>query len=262
VLLLLPSRTAQHPNQSVTHHLVSLARSAWQQLSQLLLLGPAAPAAQQQLQQRQQEQRRQAKKLKGAAGADDKTAHASEATTQQQQQQDEMVALARAWRAVCGPNLGGFDAWVLLRAEALPFAARADPLANAQLLQQLKAQRKRCDQMLLTAMQAEAADDEAADDDDDDLAQQSEVQERKKRKLAAAAANGSSSSSSGARGALVQLLHAGVGAVEAPKASRAVLRSIPEQVRLHAALCVCIVHLSVAALCTDTNHMTADREQN
>jgi hypothetical protein len=127
---------------------------------------------------------------------------------------------------VCGPNLGGFDAWVLLRQEALPFAARADSLANAQLQQQLKAQRRRCEGLLLSALEAEAADG----DDDDGFAQQ----KGKKRKNAASANGSGSSSSSGARGALVQLLHAGVGQVEAPKSSRAVLRSIPDQVGMWA----------------------------
>jgi hypothetical protein len=221
-------RTAHQPNQSVTHHLVSLARSAWQQLSQLLLQGPDAPLAQQQLQQLQQEQRRQSKKLKQSPDAANGDANGAPAPQQQQQQQDEMTALARAWRSVCGPNLGGFDAWVLLRQEALPFSARADPLATAQLQQQLKAQRRRCEGLLLSAMEAEAA----GDDDDDDFAQQ----KGKKRKNAAAANGSGSSSSSGARGALVQLLHAGVGQVEAPKLSRAVLRSIPDQVRMHMGL--------------------------
>jgi hypothetical protein len=228
------------------HHLVSLARSAWQHLSQLLLLGPAAPLAQQQLQQLQQEQRRQFKKLKQTQlssppvdGADAAYGNANGATTQQQQQ-DEMTALARAWRSVCGPNLRGFDAWVLLRQEALPCAARADPLANAQLQQQLKAQRWCCEGLLTSAMEAEAAD---GDDDDDDVKQQQQQQKGKKRKLAAAA-NGSSSSSI-ARGALVQLLHAGAGQVEAPKASRAVLRSIPDQVGRHVGRRVC-VHSAIA----------------
>jgi hypothetical protein len=210
-------RTAHHPSQSVTHHLVCLARSAHQQLSQLLLLGPDAPLAQQQLQQEQR--RRAAKKLKHTSADDDDEAAADPQQQQQQQQREEMTALARAWRAVCGPNLGGLDAWVLLRQEALPFAARADALAAVQLQQQLKQQRRRGEALLLSAMEAEAA---AVDEDE-------QQGKRKKRKLAAAA-NGAGSNSS-VCGALVQLLHGGVGQVEAPKASRAVLRSIPEQVR-------------------------------
>ncbi|WIA14624.1 hypothetical protein OEZ85_003130 [Tetradesmus obliquus] len=215
--------TAHQPSQSVAHHLVSLARAAHQQLSQLLLSGPDAPLAQQQLQQLQQQQRRlAAKKLK-------QTHTDNAASPEQQQQRDEMAALARAWRSVCGPNLAGFDAWVLLRPEALPFAGRGDPLAAAQLQQQLKAQRRRCEAILQSATEAAeaAADGQAA---------------QKKRKHndgenQAAAVNGvgsgsSGSSGSGAHGALGALLAAGLGLVEAPKASRAVLRSIPEQLLL------------------------------
>jgi hypothetical protein len=138
----------------VAAHLLSLARSAEQTLSQLLLLGADAPNAQQQLAYLQQQQQQE----------EDGSADGIKRKRTQQQQPDSLAtgtavdsgsiestqelrylearSLGRAWRAVCAPALTGFDALILLRTEALPFGHRSDPLA-VQQLQLLVAQQRR-----------------------------------------------------------------------------------------------------------------------
>lgn len=199
-------RTTQQPGSLVAAHLVSLARTAEQTLSQLLLLGADAPIAQQQLAYLQQQQQQQ------HGGSDS----SNKKRSQQQQQPDclangtaadtgtceptqdlrhlEARALGRTWRAVCAPALTGFDALILLRTEALPFADRCDPLAVQQL-------------QLLVAQQR-----------------------RQQRRLAA----GKKQQHRQQHGVLQLLLggHGGGGVKCAvPKNARAVMGSIPEQVR-------------------------------
>jgi hypothetical protein len=109
---------------------VALARTAHQTLSQLLLLGADAPLVQQQLLLLQQD---------GQQAADIASADTHKRSKQQQAGDSsglrklESRALGRTWRALCTPVLTGFDALILLRKEALPFADRVDPLAAQQL---------------------------------------------------------------------------------------------------------------------------------
>lgn len=183
-------------------HLVSLARSTWHAMSQLLLLGADAPTAQQQLAALLQEQqqpdataqpadssgsKKRAKQLKGML--DSAAGSLGTQLSRAQLCRMEASAVGRAWRVLCSPVLSGFDGLILLRKEALPFADRADPLAVQQL------------QMLVAQ------------------------QHRQQRRLAAA--------QKGQHGGLQVLLGAGGGSVQcaAPKNARALLRSIPEQVR-------------------------------
>lgn len=210
-------RTRQHPSTLVMSHLVSLARTAWHTLSQLLLLGGDAPFAQQQLSALVQDQQAEGQQGAGSAASCSKKRSTKQQQQQlqngdaaaaggsmstgghhlQQQQQLEARALGRAWRVLCTPVLTGFDALVLLRKEALPFADRADPIAVQQLhalvVQQHRQQRR------LTAMQ-----------------QKQKQQDGVLQVLLGAAAAG------------------GGGSVRcaAPKNARAILRSIPEQVRV------------------------------
>jgi hypothetical protein len=122
--------------------LVVLARTAWQTLSQLLLLGADAPLPQQQLALLQQ-QHQQLQDQEAAAAA------ASKKRSKQPQQQHpangaaaagdvglrhlEAQALGMSWRLLGVPVVSGFDALILLRHEALPFAERADPLVLQEL---------------------------------------------------------------------------------------------------------------------------------
>jgi hypothetical protein len=116
-------RTSQHPSSLVAAHLVLLARAAWHTLSQLLLLGADAPTAQQQLallQQEQQEEDPTAGQKKRSKQLQDTELH----EPSQGLHHMEGCALGRAWRVLCNPALTGFDALILLRKEALPFADR------------------------------------------------------------------------------------------------------------------------------------------
>lgn len=183
----------------MTHHLVSLARTAAQQLSQLMLLGPDAPAAQQQLQQLWMLEKRKRKKQDAVANG---AGAAAEESQQQQRLQQEMTALARAWRAASGPNLSGFDVWIVLKKEAVPHGNRADPLASQQLDLLLKQQQ----QQRLQLLGAEGG---------------SSKQSKKRHQ---------DRSNGGDDPVLELLAAAGSCEVDAPKSSRAVLRSIPEQV--------------------------------
>lgn len=191
----------QQPSTLVTSHLVSLARTAWHTLSQLLLLGADAPVAQQQLafllQQQQQQtdadsesKKRSKQQQNGLAnGTSDDGALRSPSEGLRHL---EARALGRAWRALCAPALTGFDALILLRKEALPFADRSDPLAVQQL------------QLLVTQ------------------------QHRQQRQLA-----GGKKQQQQQHGVALLLLGGhGSGGVrcDAPKNARAILRSIPEQV--------------------------------
>jgi hypothetical protein len=166
---------------------VALARTAHQTQSQLLLLGADAPLVQQQLSLLQQEVQQVAdvaasadtlkrSKQQAAVAAGDSSALCNL----------ESWALGRTWRALCTPVLTGFDALILLRKEALPFADRVDPLA-ALVTQQHRQQRR--------------------------LAGGKQQQQHGGLQLLL----GGSSGSGGVRCA-------------APKNSRAILRSIPEQV--------------------------------
>lgn len=185
-------RTFKQPSSLVASHLVALARTAHQTLSQLLLLGADAPLVQQQLSLLQQEVQQVAdvaasadtlkrSKQQAAVAAGDSSALCNL----------ESWALGRTWRALCTPVLTGFDALILLRKEALPFADRVDPLAAQQLAalvtQQHRQQRR--------------------------LAGGKQQQQHGGLQLLL----GGSSGSGGVRCA-------------APKNSRAILRSIPEQV--------------------------------
>jgi U3 small nucleolar RNA-associated protein 22 len=197
--------THRHPSAPVAAHLVSLARAALTVLCQLLLMGPDAPPAQQELAVllQQQARKQQQQQLPDAGSKGSKKRAAAE---QQQQQrgtaldlgalrQLEMAALARAWRLLCMPDLAAFDAWVVLRREALPCAERCDPLALQQLHTLLEQQRR-----------------------------------RHKRLAAAAAAAGAKQQQ---QQQLAGLL-GGAGALtcDAPKNARAMLRDIPPQVLL------------------------------
>lgn len=184
-------------------HVVSLARSTWHAMSQLLLLGADAPTAQQQLAALLQEQqqsdataqaatssgsKKRGKQLKGVLG--DAADTLGTQLSREQLCRMEACAVGRAWRVLCSPALSGFDGLILLRKEVLPFADRADPLA-VQQLQALVAQ-----------------------------------QRRQQRRLAAAQKQ--------QHGGLQVLLGGGGGGsvqCAAPKNARALLRSIPEQVR-------------------------------
>jgi hypothetical protein len=190
-------RTAHQPSMLAASHLVSLARTAWQTLSQLLLLGADAPIAQQQLtflQQQQQDMEADSKKRSkqqqnGIADGmpDDAALH----NPSEELQYLEACALGRTWRVLCAPALTGFDALILLRKEGLPFADRSDPLAVQQL------------QLLLAQ------------------------QHRQQRRLAGGKKQQQ-------QHGVVQLLLGGGGSggvkCAAPKNARAILRSIPEQV--------------------------------
>lgn len=121
-------RTAQHPSSLVASHLVALARAAWQTLSQLLLLGADAPIARQQLAllQQEQAQEQQAEPTAGSKkrGKQEQGSQANGDAADAALQQLEGCALGRSWRVLCAPALSGFDALILLRREALPFADR------------------------------------------------------------------------------------------------------------------------------------------
>lgn len=122
-MLCLLCRTSQHPSSLVAAHLVLLARAAWHTLSQLLLLGADAPLSQQQLallQQEQQQQEPAANRTKRRKQLQDAGLH----EPSQGLPHMEGCALGRAWRLLCNPALTGFDALILLRKEALPFADR------------------------------------------------------------------------------------------------------------------------------------------
>lgn len=200
-------RTAQQPSSLVAAHLVSLARTAEQTLSQLLLLGADAPSARQQLAYLQQQQQHggsdgSKKKRTQQEQQPGSLANGSTADTGSDQTAGELChvearALGRAWRAVCAPALTGFDALVLLRTEALPFADRCDPLAVQQL-------------QLLVAQQRQ-----------------------QQRRLAASKKQQQRQQQHG----VLQLLlggHGGGGVkCAAPKNARAVMGSIPEQVGVH-----------------------------
>jgi hypothetical protein len=199
-------RTQHHPSVPVTAHLVALARAAATTLSQLLLMGPDAPAAQQQLALLKQQQQKEQQQAAGGAANGSHSSKKKRAAEQQLFAADapslctlEMQALGDAWRLLSAPALASFDAWLVLRREALPFADRADPLALQQL------------QVLLAKRQ------------------------RQQRRLAAAAAAGGSQKGSSKQqqpgsSTLQSLLGGGVLKCDAPKNARAILRTIPEQV--------------------------------
>lgn len=218
-------RTAHHPSAAVVQHIVALARTAMQQLTQLLLLGSNASVAQQQLHILQQRICR--KEL--AATVNNTGADAAAQVEQQQQQQrlhQEMTALATAWRAAAGPNLSGFDVWILLRKESLPFADRSDMFAAQQLEALLKQQQKRRLQLMGPVEGGSSSSSKSG--------------KRRNGLEAAQIGNGHGDNrgddgkADGGVEVLGRLLssfgqQSGV-KVQAPKTSRAVLRDIPEQV--------------------------------
>eukprot|EP00775_Hariotina_reticulata_P010181 gene10181-10341_t len=131
----------KQPGPLETHHLVTLARSALQQLSLLVVLGPDAPAVQQLVLLSQERDRKGHSKghKRGTPDASVTGASSAAGVNQQQQQRHlvklEMAALAKAWRQASGAALGGFDVWFVLRKEALPFPGRVLASKHIEKLQ-------------------------------------------------------------------------------------------------------------------------------
>jgi hypothetical protein len=211
------------------------------QLSLLVVLGPDAPAVQQLARPSQGngQLRRQGHKQMSLVGS--AAAHGAQVHDQHQQHQQvklEMAALAKAWRLSSGPAfLGGFDAWIVLRKEALPFPGRVDGPARQQLEALLAQQHKQQQQLALEAaaqtagaqQQSEARGLQGSSKKKQKLLDQQQRQQQLGHGPAGAEGGG------GASAALQHLLlqeaaGEGIWECEVPKESRAIIRNIPEQV--------------------------------
>jgi U3 small nucleolar RNA-associated protein 22 len=188
----LQSRTADHPSQHVLQHLVAVAGKAAAALTNLISQGPELlPALRQQQQEdaaatakaHQHHKKRKGCSSRGVAAV-----------------ADDQELLQLAWLEPFMTPLGDFDAWIVLRKEAVPFGERSLPLQQQRLKQHLQQ---------LRAANANVWGEVAA--------AAGGVAGGKKRKAGGSGAEGSREEALG-------------GLQIAPKQARAVLRAFPQQV--------------------------------